>query len=133
MNQETRLQDRITRIKRAVSLRRPDRVPVVLEYSTFACQGYGDPSAGIPLNLNRSVEVMIQAYELVAEAGEIDAMNYGFFSPYGLSYLWLSKVIVPGVDIPEDVSFQVVEKEGMVREDYDRILKLGWPGSIRIS
>ena len=127
MNQEARLQDRIMRIRDAVSLREPDRVPVVLEYSTFAARVTETPLPEFLLNLNRSVEVMIQAYELVAEAGEIDAMNYGRFSPYGLSYLWLSKVIVPGVDISEDVSFQVVEKEGMVREDYDRILKLGWP------
>ena len=127
MNQETCLKERVTRIKKAVGLQRPDRVPVVLEYSTFASRVTNTPLPEFLLSLRRSVEVMIQAYELVAEGGGIDAMNYGSFSPYGLSYLWLSKVSVSGVDIPDDVSFQVVEKERLVREDYDRILKTGWP------
>jgi hypothetical protein len=36
-------------------------------------------------------------------------------------------VRVPGVDLPEDTPYQVVEKELMTREDYDEILSQGWP------
>lgn len=67
---------------------------------------------------------MIRAFQMV---GEADAINYGLYTPYGLSYLWMSKVKVPGVDLPEDAACQVVESELMVTEDYDQILSEGWP------
>ena len=127
MKQEALVNDRLTRIKKAVALQKPDRVPVVLEYSSFAARVTNTLLPEFLLNIKKSVEVMIQAYQLVAEGGETDAINYGRFSPYGLSYLWMSKVRVPGVDLPEDVSYQVVEKEMMKEEDYDRILEVGWP------
>jgi hypothetical protein len=117
----------MARIRTAVALERPDRVPVVLEYGAFAAHVTQTPLPEFLLDLRRSVEVMMAAYELVTKGAEADGVNYGRFSPYALSYLWLSKVRVPGVDLPTDVSYQVVEKENMTREDYDLILKEGWP------
>ena len=127
MNQEAFVNDRLTRIRKAVALQKPDRVPVVLEYCSFAAKVTNTTMPEFLLNHKKSVDVMIQAYQLVTEAGKIDAMNYGDFSPYDLSYLWLSKVRVPGVDLPADASFQVLEKEIMTVKDYDRILDGGWP------
>ncbi len=127
MSQETTFKERWQRIKKAISLERPDRVPVVLEYGAFAARVTETPLPEFLLNLRKSVEVMIEAYQKVAEVGAADAMNYGRFSPYALGYLWLSKIKVPGVDLPEDVSYQVHEKELMTRDDYDLILKDGWP------
>jgi hypothetical protein len=66
---------------------------------------------------------MIKAYHLI---GEGDAINYGSFWPYGLCYDFMSRVRVPGVDLPENEMWQVVEAELMTPEDYDRILDLGW-------
>ena len=54
--------------------------------------------------------------------GAADAINYGSFSPFSLSDIWLSKVSVPGLDLPEDASNQVVEKELMTTDDYDVII-----------
>lgn len=126
-NPQSLFEKRRERIRKAVALQRPDRVPVVLEYAGFAARVTNTPLPEFLLDLNRSVEVMIDAYSLVARAAEADAMNYGRFSPYALSYLWLSKVKVPGVDLPEDASYQVAEEELMSVEDYDRILDKGWP------
>ncbi len=67
---------------------------------------------------------MIQAYRLV---GDGDAINYGSFWPYGLSYDFMSRVAVPGVDLPDDEMWQVVETELMSRRDYDHLLEMGWP------
>ena len=39
----------------------------------------------------------------------------------------MAKVRVPGVDLPENDMWQVVETELMDRDDYHRILDLGWP------
>jgi len=119
--------ERLNRIKTAVALEAPDRVPVVLEYATFAARVTHTPLPDFLLNLKTSVEVMIDAYQRVTEAGEADAVNYGRFSPYNLCYAWLSRAKVPGVNLPDDASFQIEEKELMTRKDYDRILKNGWP------
>ena len=39
----------------------------------------------------------------------------------------MSKVAVPGLDLPGDEMWQVVETELMTRGDYDRLLDMGWP------
>jgi hypothetical protein len=127
MSQHALLEERLHRIQQAVALEKPDRVPVVLEYCGFAARVTDTPYPEFLLNLRRSVEVMIQAYHKVAEVSSADAINYGCFSPYGLSYLWLSQVRIPGVDLADDVSYQVMEQEIMTLEDYDRILREGWP------
>ena len=122
------LDNRLNRILKAVSLEEaPDRVPVVLEYASFAARVTKTTQPEFLLNLERSIEVMIQAWQLVAEKAEADAINYGRFSPYNLSLGWLSKVAVPGVDLPENVPYQVTEKELLTTNDYDAILEKGWP------
>jgi hypothetical protein len=127
MDAENLLAERLARINKAVALESPDRVPVVLEYAGFAARVTHTPYSQFLLDLETSVEAMMEAYRMVGEVGEADAMNYGRFSPYALSYLWLSKVRVPGVDLAEDEPYQVVETESMTRDDYDRILREGWP------
>jgi hypothetical protein len=39
----------------------------------------------------------------------------------------MAKVRVPGVDLPENEMWQVVETELMMPADYDQILQKGWP------
>jgi uroporphyrinogen decarboxylase-like protein len=127
MDTQTTMDQKAERILQAVALERPDRVPVVLEYASFAAQATETPLPEFLLNMERSAEVMIEAWDLLNEDHEADAINYGSYSPYTLSTLWMSKVAVPGVDLPADSSHQVVEEELMTREDYDTILESGWP------
>ena len=115
---------RLTRILKAVALAEPDRVPVVLEYSAFAAYVTRTPMAAFLRSPQTNIDTMIQAFHLV---GDGDAVNYGAFWPYGLCYDFMARVRVPGVDLPENEMWQVVETELMGRNDYDRILDLGWP------
>ena len=117
-------QERLERILKAVALERPDRTPVVLEYSGFAAYVTGTRMAEFLRSPATTLETMIRAFKLV---GDADAINYGSFWPYGLCYDYMSKVRVPGVDLPEDEMWQVVESELMTREDYNAILDQGWP------
>ncbi len=116
--------ERLNRILAAVALEKPDRVPVVLEYSAFAAYTTNTQMAEFLRSPATNLETMIQAFNLV---GGGDAVNYGAFWPYALCYDYLSRVSVPGVDLPEDSMWQVVETELMTRDDYDRLLRLGWP------
>jgi hypothetical protein len=124
MSTEALYNQRLTRILKAVALEAPDRTPVVLEYSGFAAYVTQTPIAEFLRSPKTNIDTMIQAFHLV---GDGDAINYGAFWPYGLCYDFMSKVRVPGVDLPENEMWQVVETELMGRNDYDRILDLGWP------
>jgi hypothetical protein len=115
---------RLARILKAVALERPDRTPVVLEYSGFAAYVTGTQMAEFLRSPATNLETTIRAFGMV---GDGDAINYGSFWPYGLCYDYMSKVSVPGVDLPEDEMWQVVESELMTRDDYDLILSQGWP------
>lgn len=123
MDSASLLEERTERIRRAVSLERPDRVPAVLEYSGFAARATGTPMAEFLRTPARAAQTMMTAFDLV---GGADAINYGTFSPYGLSHIFGAKVRVPGVDLPADGDWQVLESERMTRDDYDRILEVGW-------
>jgi hypothetical protein len=115
---------RLNRILMAVALKKPDRTPVVLEYSGFAAYVTSTQMAEYLSSPTKNLDSMIQAFKMV---GDGNAINYGSFWPYGLCYDYMSKVRVPGVDLPEDEMWQVVESELMTRDDYDLILSQGWP------
>ena len=124
MKNNTLYSQRLNRILTAVALKKPDRTPVVLEYSGFAAYVTSTQMAEFLSSPPKNLDTMIQAFKMV---GDGDAINYGSFWPYGLCYDYMSKVRVPGVDLPEDEMWQVVESELMTRDDYDLILSKGWP------
>ena len=123
MNNGLLLDERTTRIQKAVSLDKPDRVPVVLEYAGFAAFVTGTPMAEFISSPARATHTMIEAYNCV---GNGDAINYGSFSAHGLSYSFGARVLVPGVDLPHNEMWQVVETQIMTSKDYDTILDMGW-------
>ena len=118
------LDQRLNRIKQAVALETPDRIPVVLEYSGFAPFITGTSVAEFVKTPEKTIETMLQAYQMI---GGADAINYGTFWPYGHSYIFMSKVYVPGRELTENEIWQVIETELMTPNDYDRILEMGWP------
>ena len=111
---EESYQKRINRILKAVALEQPDRTPVVLEYSGFAAYVTDTKMAEFLSSPTKNIDTMIQAYRMV---GEGDAINYGSFWPYGLCYDFMSRVAVPGVDLPDNEMWQVVETELMDRKE----------------
>ena len=127
MKKDNLRQERLNRILDAASLRRPDRVPVVLEYAGFAANVTRAPLSRFFTDPPYSLEKCIDTWKLVAKVAEADAMHYPYIMAYGLAMQWMSKVRVPGVDLPEDVPYQVAEAELMTVEDYDTILATGWP------
>ncbi len=124
METESLLKERRVRIAKAVALEKTDRIPVVLEYSAFAARVTHTQMAEFISSPLKATETMIEAYRRI---GDGDAINYGTSSPYGLSYSYGAKVQVPGVDLPPDDIWQVVESELMKIDDYDQILEIGWP------
>jgi uroporphyrinogen-III decarboxylase len=127
MNHAQEIEAKKERILKAVALEKPDRVPVVVEYAAFAAQVTNTPLPEYYSSAAAAMQTMIEAFKLISEVAEPDAINYGANSAYNLALLWLSKVKIPGVDLPDDVQHQVSETGLMTVEDYDRILDEGWP------
>ena len=124
MSKEELLKSRWERINKAINLEKPDHTPVILLYTLFSANITGMPFPEFCKSIANSAKAMIAAFEM---CGDADGVDYLGFTPHGLSELWLSKVKVPGVQLPDDVVYQVAEAELMKVEDYDAILKDGWP------
>ena len=124
---ETKFGERLERVMKAVALEPVDRIPVVLEYAGFAARVTGTDMSDFLASTAYSVEVMKTAYQLVAEAAEADAVNYGSMDAYTLPFIFGAKVKVPGVDLGANDDWQMAEQELMSEDDYDRILEMGWP------
>lgn len=116
-------EERKARVAKAVALGKPDRVPVVLEMAAFAARVQKMPVSKFISNGLISAEALIKTVEIVGGADGIDLASS---VPNRLALLWLSKINLPGVELPDDEMWQVVEAELMKREDYDRIIAEGW-------
>ena len=123
MGNDNVIVDRMNRIKRSVNLEKQDRVPVVLEYAGFAANITRTLMSDFVRSPRHATDIMIQAYQMV---GEADGINYGSFSPYGLCELFGAKVRVPGINLPDNEMWQVIETPLMTLQDYDAILNVGW-------
>jgi uroporphyrinogen-III decarboxylase len=123
MNNESLLKERWNRINKAIALEKPDRTPVIILYALFAAKITGQPFNDFCCSIAKSAEAMIKAFEI---CGDADGMDYVGFPTYGLSFMWLSKIKLPGKDLPDDVSYQVAEAELMKLQDYDTILEKGY-------
>jgi len=125
MTNEALYQERFDRIQKAIRLEPVDRIPVVYMGVAFAARYMGitiaeycaDPEAAFQVNL-----------DTVKRLGDLDGVNLaaGGRITALLTGMWLSRLGVPGRDLPEDSLWQVREAEVMTPEDYDAIVQMGW-------
>lgn len=115
--------ERLNRIKSAVALEKPDRVPVIPLATSFCANHLRVKISTIADNPRLLNETIIKSF---TRLGEFDALQQATFSVHLLSAAWLSKVKIPGRDLPETVSWQVAENELMTVEDYDTIISRGY-------
>jgi len=118
-------EERHERIRRALAYEPVDRIPF-----TFMGGGYSPVSQGLSLaefctDADAAVGAILDCLE---DLGDIDGANqmYRGLTTPGLTALWLSRIAVPGIDLPDDVVWQVHETEDLTVGDYDRILDEGW-------
>jgi len=125
MSNEALYQERFQRIKKVINLEPVERVPVVYMGSAFAPRYMGMSIAKYCADPNASLRVNLQAIDRL---GGFDGVNMtaGGRITVILTALWMSRLGVPGRDLPADSLWQVKEAEVMTVEDYDTILKVGW-------
>lgn len=127
-----RLAERQERIARAIRLEPVDRVPVIFMGTAFAPRYLGMTMGHFCRNPDDGVAVTLEAMDRLG-IDAIDGINHmpGGYITTGLSALWMSRVAVPGLDLPEDTLWQVQEAEVMTTADYDTILEQGWPAFVQ--
>jgi len=109
--------EREQRIKDAIALREPDRVPVTLNAGAFAARAAGLPASAAFYDLNAYRQAGRKLLlELEPDMGGVGmAANGG--TVLGLletrNYRW------PGGPLPDDADYQFVEDEYMKPEEYD--------------
>jgi uroporphyrinogen-III decarboxylase len=125
-DKESLYQERLARIQRTIDLQPVDRIPFVFMGTAFAPRYMGVSMADFCADPDLRVEVTLAAMDRLG--GEFDGINS---LPAGrihvaLSAAWLSRVAVPGRDLPDESLWQVAEAEVMTVDDYDTIIDRGW-------
>ena len=115
--------ERLTRIRKAIALEKPDRVPVIPVGNAFCAVHLGVKLSDFARDVKLSSETMLQSF---TSLGEVDGIQQPLFNPNLLSFQWLSHVKIPGIDFPENVPWQVYETELMNIQDYDTIVSKGF-------
>ena len=128
----SRLAERQDRIARTIRMEPVDQVPSIFMGTAFAPRYMGMTMGHFCRNPDDGVTVTLDAMDRLG-ADLIDGINHmpGGFITTGLSALWMSRVAVPGRDLPEDTLWQVQETEVMKVADYDAILEQGWPAFVQ--
>lgn len=124
-DKEKLYQERLNRVTKAFNLEPVDRIPSLYMGTAFSPRYMGMTQADFCNDPDGAVDVTIAAMERLGDVDGTNLMPSGCH-PINLSNIWLSRVLVPGKDLPENDLWQVVEKEVMSIEDYDFIIDKGW-------
>jgi len=125
MDKKALFEKRQARIAKAINFEPVDTVPCTFLGPAYSAVTMGMSMERFCTDADAALEVSIQAMEKHGDIDGINTLVAGLF-PAMLTQLWLSRVEVPGRDLPVDVMWQVHEKEVMSAEDYDIILDKGW-------
>jgi len=117
-------EQRSARLQKALRYEAVDHVPVIYQGPAWGARSQGlslgtfctDPDAAIEATLGAMDSLGVDA---------LNGMSAGCL-PCKLTNLWLSEIMVPGINLPPDDLWQVREQEVMKPEDYDFIINNGY-------
>jgi uroporphyrinogen-III decarboxylase len=125
MANEALYQDKLTRIEKAIQLQPVDRIPVVYQGPAFPARFLGKSIGKFCLDPDFALDVTFETLDQFRDFDGVNAHQGGII-PAMLSFQWLSRVDIPGRDLPDDSLWQVHESGLMTVEDYDMIVNKGW-------
>ena len=125
MDNQALHEERVGRVKRVVNLEAVDHIPVIQNASTFAPRYIGMSMAEYCEDPEASMNAQIRAMDKLGGLDGINAAMIGRPTVF-LPTVWLSRIAVPGRELPPDSIYQVREAEVMTPADYDVIIDKGW-------
>ncbi len=125
MSNESILQQRQDLIRRTIRMETVERIPAIYMGVAFSPRYMGMSIAKFCADPEASLQVTLDAMDRI---GNLDGANIAVGGRITtiLSVLWLSRLAVPGRELPDDTLWQVMEEEVLKVEEYDQILKGGW-------
>jgi len=122
-------EERLNRLNKAIRWEPVDRAPVVFMALAFAPLYSGMPLSRYVKDGDAALDANLEAADRL---GDFDGFNAfpGWIVPYDLTASWLSRIALPGDELPENTLWQVREAEVMTLGDYDVILEHGWPAFV---
>ena len=116
-------ESRLKRTLDAIAMKPVDKIPFSYSGPAYLAR---QQKLTIKEYINDFPRATEAAIGFVADHPGIDTIHTPTFCPEALSTLWLSKVRVPGEDLPDDVLWQVDEQEVIRFEDYEKIIEMGY-------
>jgi uroporphyrinogen-III decarboxylase len=117
--------ERDARLRKALNYETVDRVPVIFTGSAWAPASQSMRFSRYCTDPDAAFHVTLDALDSLEGLDGVNQAGGGLITAH-LTNAWLSRVKVPGIDLPCDVLWQVEENETMKVEDYDLILNKGW-------
>jgi hypothetical protein len=121
-NQEL-LAERKERLKKTIALEKTDRAPFILMADAFCAKHMGVKLSDFCSDLKFANQTMVNS---VKALGDLDGITAAFPAGPIFPLIFLTKVKLPGKELPDDSLWQLDEREVMTVEDYDTILNKGW-------
>ncbi len=118
------LQERTERLKKAITLEKADRTPIILTADAFHANQMGVKLSDFCLNVKTSHETMFKS---IQHLGDVDGTNAAFSAAKLFPLQFFTKMKLPGRELSENTLWQLDEQEMMTVTDYDTILGKGWP------
>jgi len=117
---------RLTRIQNAINHEPVDKIPCIYMGVAFSPRYMGMTQKQFCMDPAVSMDVTIKAMKRLGDGIDgINSMAFGMIT-MGLTAMWLSKVLTPGIELDDEALWQVAEKEVMTVEDYDFIINNGY-------
>lgn len=108
---------------KAIALEKPDRTPVILSADSFCARHMGIKLSAFIADVKLSNEVMLKSIQAL---GEVDGANKSYAYASILPLLFFLNVKLPGRELPDNLLWQIDEKELITVQDYDTIINRGY-------
>lgn len=114
---------RVTRIKKAIALEKPDKTPFVPMMDAFCAKHMGYKLSDFVSNPELSNKMILDSAK---DLGEVDAVSNAVSIQGAMGMNFMCRIKLPGKELPDDALWQMDETELMKPEDYDTIVEKGW-------
>jgi uroporphyrinogen-III decarboxylase len=129
MQNPSLLESRQDLLDAAVTLEIPDRVPIVYQGEAFSPAYMGVSLADYAGKPDVAVRTTLAAMDRLAGCDALNSVPTGRIGVQ-LAGLWMTRFLVPGRDLPNDALWQAAEGEDMSAEEYEAVIRDGWPAFV---
>lgn len=112
-------------IRAAVQLEPTDRVPIVYQAEAFSPRFMGVALERYAHDPEVAVQTTLAAMDRLAGFDAVNSVPGGLIGVQ-MASLWLTRMLIPGRELPDDAVWQAAEAEDMTVEDYDDLIRSGW-------